>query len=111
MPRHRRLARAAATVAITTLVAAAARNASAQSAARRASPERGADALRRSLDGLTTTARVLIVGMHPDDELPELSAYLSLGRHVETAYLSITRGEAGEDLVGCFLKDYQPADW
>src|SRR4051812_35654863 len=38
--------------------------------------------------------------MHPDDELPELSTYLSLGRHVETAYLSITRGEAGEDFNG-----------
>jgi NAD(P)-dependent dehydrogenase (short-subunit alcohol dehydrogenase family) len=26
-------------------------------------------------------------------------------------YDPIVRGEAGEDLVGCFLKDYQPADW
>lgn len=52
------------------------------------------------MDGLTTTARVLIVGMHPDDELPQLSAWLSHGRHVETAYLSVTRGESGEDFNG-----------
>jgi NAD(P)-dependent dehydrogenase (short-subunit alcohol dehydrogenase family) len=26
-------------------------------------------------------------------------------------YDPIVRGEAGEDLLGCFLKDYQPADW
>jgi LmbE family N-acetylglucosaminyl deacetylase len=80
--------------------AAAARTVSAQTATRPASPDRSLAQLRRSLDGLTTTARVLIVGMHPDDELPELSTYLSLGKHVETAYLSITRGEAGEDFNG-----------
>jgi LmbE family N-acetylglucosaminyl deacetylase len=87
-------------LAAATLLAAAARTASGQVASRPASPDRSAAQLRRSIDGLTTTARVLLVGMHPDDELPELSTYLSLGKHVETAYLSITRGEAGEDFNG-----------
>jgi hypothetical protein len=26
-------------------------------------------------------------------------------------YDPIVRGEAGEDLYGCFLKDYEPAPW
>jgi hypothetical protein len=26
-------------------------------------------------------------------------------------YDPIVRGELGEDLYGCFLKDYRPADW
>ncbi|HEY4303610.1 MAG TPA: PIG-L family deacetylase [Gemmatimonadaceae bacterium] len=86
--------------AAATLLAAATRTVSAQVASRPPSPDRSTAQLRRSLDGLTTTARVLIVGMHPDDELPELSTYLSLGKHVETAYLSVTRGEAGEDFNG-----------
>lgn len=72
----------------------------AQAAQRPASAAHGAAELRRSIDGITTTARVLIVGMHPDDELPQLSSWLSLGRHVETAYLSVTRGESGEDFNG-----------
>ena len=47
-----------------------------------------------------TTARVLIVGTRPEDEDNALIAWLSLGRHVETAYLSVTRGEAGVNLIG-----------
>jgi LmbE family N-acetylglucosaminyl deacetylase len=79
---------------------AAAGNLHAQAAERPASAAIDAASLRRSIDGLTTTARVLIVGMHPDDELPQLSTWLSRGRQVETAYLSVTRGESGEDFNG-----------
>lgn len=49
---------------------------------------------------LGTTARVLIVGTRPEDEDNALIAWLALGRHVETAYLSVTRGEAGVNLIG-----------
>lgn len=47
-----------------------------------------------------TTARVLIVGARPDDEDNALIAWLSLTRRVETAYLSLTRGESGENVSG-----------
>lgn len=60
----------------------------------------GAAALRDALDGMTTTARVLIVGMHPDDQRPELAVWLSRVHHVETAYLFVTRGESGLNLAG-----------
>src|SRR5690349_17112360 len=55
---------------------------------------------REELPAVGTTARVLIIGAHPDDEDNALIAWLSLGRHVETAYLSLTRGENGVNLPG-----------
>jgi len=62
--------------------------------------ERGATALGALVDGLGTTARVLMIGAHPDDEDTQLIAWLTKGRHVETAYLSLTRGEGGQNLIG-----------
>jgi hypothetical protein len=55
---------------------------------------------REAAAHIGTTARVLIVGTRPEDEDNALIAWLSLGRHVETAYLSVTRGEAGANLSG-----------
>src|SRR5215213_6077351 len=64
------------------------------------SQERGAAALGDLVAGLGTSARVLIVGAHPDDEDTRLLAWLARGRHVETAYLSLTRGDGGQNLIG-----------
>ena len=64
-----------------------------------ASPAR-AQAWRQLAAGAGTTARVLIIGAHPEDEDNALIAWLSIGKHVETAYLSITRGEAGANVAG-----------
>ncbi len=55
--------------------------------------------------GLGNTARVLMIAAHPDDEDNRLLAWLSRGRHVETAYLSLTRGEGGQNLIGNELGD------
>src|SRR4051812_33305491 len=49
--------------------------------------------------GIGPTARVLIIGAHPDDEDNALIAWLTMGRHVETAFLSIPRGEGGINLL------------
>ncbi|HEX5581386.1 MAG TPA: PIG-L family deacetylase, partial [Gemmatimonadaceae bacterium] len=62
--------------------------------------ERGAAALAESVEGLGVTTRVLMIGAHPDDEDTNLIAWLSRGRHVETAYLSLTRGDGGQNLIG-----------
>ena len=62
--------------------------------------ERGAAALGELVEGLGTTARVLVIGAHPDDEDTRLIAWLATGRHVETAYLSLTRGDGGQNLIG-----------
>ncbi len=62
--------------------------------------ERGAVALAELVQGLGVTARVLVVAAHPDDEDTRLIAWLTRGRHVETAYLSLTRGDGGQNLIG-----------
>ncbi len=62
--------------------------------------ERGAVALGESVAGLDVTPRVLVIGAHPDDEDTQLIAYLARGKQVETAYLSLTRGDGGQNLIG-----------
>ncbi len=69
-------------------------------APRLSAQERGAAALGELVQGLGTTTRVLMIGAHPDDEDTQLIAYLAKGRHVETAYLSLTRGDGGQNLIG-----------
>jgi LmbE family N-acetylglucosaminyl deacetylase len=44
--------------------------------------------------------RVLWVAAHPDDEDTNMIAWLARGRNVETAYLSLTRGDGGQNLIG-----------
>lgn len=44
--------------------------------------------------------RVLWVAAHPDDEDTNLIAWLARGRNVKTAYLSLTRGDGGQNLIG-----------
>ncbi|MEX2155154.1 MAG: PIG-L family deacetylase [Gemmatimonadaceae bacterium] len=43
---------------------------------------------------------MLLIGAHPDDEDTFLISWLSRGRHVQTAYLSLTRGDGGQNLIG-----------
>lgn len=62
--------------------------------------ERGAAALGDAIEGLGTTARVLMIGAHPDDEDTQLISFLAKGRHIQTAYLSLTRGDGGQNLIG-----------
>lgn len=62
--------------------------------------DRGAAALGSTLAGLGTTGRVLTIAAHPDDEDTQFITWLARGRHVETAYLSLTRGDGGQNLIG-----------
>ncbi len=52
------------------------------------------------LDRLNVIGRVLYVAAHPDDENTQLLSYLTHARHVRTAYLSLTRGDGGQNLIG-----------
>src|SRR5689334_10211747 len=67
--------------------------------------ERGAAALGPLVAGLGTSARVLVVGAHPDDDEPALIAWLARGRGARTAYLSLTRGEGGVNVIGGELSE------
>jgi len=53
-----------------------------------------------ALDRLSNTGSVLMIAAHPDDENTALLAYLARGRKVRTGYLSLTRGEGGQNLIG-----------
>ena len=51
----------------------------------------------RQVDGVK---RVLMIGAHPDDEDSSLLATLARGMGVEVAYLSLTRGDGGQNIIG-----------
>jgi len=63
-------------------------------------PAMHAGKLAHELDRLANTGRVLYVAAHPDDENTRLLAYLANARHVTAAYLSMTRGGGGQNLIG-----------
>jgi LmbE family N-acetylglucosaminyl deacetylase len=56
--------------------------------------------IRLALKKLGVLGSALYVAAHPDDENTALLSYLSKGRLVRTAYLSITRGDGGQNLIG-----------
>jgi LmbE family N-acetylglucosaminyl deacetylase len=56
--------------------------------------------VKQSLDKLAVTGSVLMIAAHPDDENTALISYLARGRNVRTAYLSLTRGEGGQNVIG-----------
>jgi len=56
--------------------------------------------LAHAVDRLGVTARVLYVAAHPDDENTRLLGYLANARHVTVAYLAMTRGGGGQNLIG-----------
>lgn len=56
--------------------------------------------LRLAIEKLGVTGSVLFVAAHPDDENTAMLAWLANGRKVRTGYLSITRGDGGQNLIG-----------
>ncbi len=62
--------------------------------------DQGALGLGQLLKRLNTTASALMIGAHPDDEDTALLAYLARGENARTAYLSLTRGDGGQNIIG-----------
>ena len=60
----------------------------------------GVAALAGILEQLGANKRVLVIGAHPDDEDTQLLVLLSRGLGAQAAYLSLTRGEGGQNLIG-----------
>ena len=56
--------------------------------------------LRLALKKLTVLGSVLYVAAHPDDDNTAFLGYMANDRHMRTAYLSMTRGEGGQNLIG-----------
>jgi len=57
------------------------------------------------LESFRQMGSVLFIAAHPDDENTELLAYLSRGRDYRTAYLSVTRGDGGQNVLGPDLRE------
>jgi len=58
------------------------------------------------LQKLNVLGSVLYIAAHPDDENTRLITQLSKGMHLRTAYLSLTRGDGGQNLIGSELDEY-----
>lgn len=56
--------------------------------------------LQYRLERLRNTGRILMIAAHPDDENTAFLAYCAQGLKLRTAYLSLTRGEGGQNLLG-----------
>lgn len=59
-----------------------------------------APAILQELKSFREMGSVLYIAAHPDDENTLLIAYLARGRNYRTAYLSVTRGDGGQNVLG-----------
>jgi LmbE family N-acetylglucosaminyl deacetylase len=67
--------------------------------------DRGSAALEESLRRLNTTASVMMIVAHPDDEDGPLLTYLSRVQGVRTILYTLTRGEGGQNAMGAETYD------
>ena len=57
------------------------------------------------LEKLNVLGKVLYLAAHPDDENTRFIAYCANEKKFETAYLSLTRGDGGQNLIGPELRE------
>ena len=57
------------------------------------------------LEKLNFLGSALYIAAHPDDENTRLISYLANGVKARTGYLSITRGDGGQNLIGTELRE------
>ena len=75
------------------------------SAGRPAAEPLNGPAILQELRSFNTLGGLLYVAAHPDDENTHVITYLARGRGYRTAYLSLTRGDGGQNLLGPQLRD------
>src|SRR5678815_3659550 len=61
--------------------------------------------IRLALQKLNVLGRVLYIAAHPDDENTGLISYWANGALYDAAYLSLTRGDGGQNLIGSELRE------
>ncbi len=59
----------------------------------------------QNLQKLNFLGTVLYVAAHPDDENTRLISYFANAVHANTAYLSLTRGDGGQNLIGPEIRE------
>jgi len=62
--------------------------------------QKSSSEIKLALKKLNTLGSVLYIAAHPDDENTRLIAYMANERLLRTAYLSLTRGDGGQNLIG-----------
>jgi LmbE family N-acetylglucosaminyl deacetylase len=60
----------------------------------------GAAPLKQQLERLRVVGSALMIAAHPDDENTAVLAWCAQEKKVRTGYLSLTRGEGGQNLIG-----------
>ena len=58
-----------------------------------------------ALKKVNVLGSALYVAAHPDDENTRLISHLSNGMYMNTAYLSLTRGDGGQNLIGTEIRE------
>ena len=66
---------------------------------------RSADEIYAAIEKLGVLANVLYVAAHPDDENTRMISYLANDVKANTRYLSLTRGDGGQNLIGPEIKE------
>jgi LmbE family N-acetylglucosaminyl deacetylase len=61
--------------------------------------------LFQDLKKLSVLGSVLYVAAHPDDENTRMIGYMANHRLYQTAYLSLTRGDGGQNLIGSEIRE------
>src|ERR1700753_2314743 len=69
-------------------------------AAAQTNPPQDLATIEQNLKKLDVLGSVLYVAPHPDDENTRLLSYLAQEKHYRTGYLSMTRGDGGQNLIG-----------
>jgi LmbE family N-acetylglucosaminyl deacetylase len=64
-----------------------------------------ASEIHHSIKKLNFLGSALYIAAHPDDENTRLISYLSNNAKARTAYLSLTRGDGGQNLIGPELRE------
>jgi LmbE family N-acetylglucosaminyl deacetylase len=67
--------------------------------------DEGAKGLAETLKKLRTRASLMLIVAHPDDEDGGMLAYEGRGNGVQTAMLTLTRGEGGQNLMSADFND------
>lgn len=76
---------------------------SVQTIAQLSQPRPQASEIQSSIQKLNVLGSVLYFAAHPDDENTRLIAWLAQEQQFRTAYLSLTRGDGGQNLIGTEL--------
>ena len=70
-----------------------------------AQTQKTASQIFADIQKLNTVGTVLFVAAHPDDENTRMISYLSNEKHLDITYLSLTRGDGGQNLIGSEIRE------